>query len=77
MKKSLVALTVAMTLAMPVVATAQSDMRTEQVRFAAGTSGTAINDSITGDESVLVHNRRRSRSADENSNGPIEPGHIL
>ena len=53
MKKSLVALTVAMTLAMPVVATAQSDMRTEQVRFAAGTTGTAINDSITGEESVL------------------------
>ena len=53
MKKSLVALTIAMTLAMPVVATAQSELRTEQVRFAAGTSGTAINDSITGDESVL------------------------
>ena len=53
MKMSLVAFTVAMTLAIPVVATAQSDMRTEQVRFAAGTSGTAINDTITGDQSVL------------------------
>ena len=77
MKKSLVALTVAMTLAMPVVATAQSDMRTEQVRFAAGTSGTAINDIDHRRRKRAVHNRRRSRSADENSNGPIEPGHIL
>lgn len=53
MKKSLIAFTVAMALATPMVAIAQSDMRTEQVRFAAGTSGTTINDSITGYESVL------------------------
>jgi len=53
MKKSFVALTVALTLVMPIDATAQSDVRTEQVRFAAGTSGTTINDSIIGYESVL------------------------
>ncbi|MDU8946581.1 SH3 domain-containing protein [Ovoidimarina sediminis] len=34
-------------------AVAQDGVRTEQVRFAAGTSGTTINDSITGYESVL------------------------
>lgn len=32
---------------------AQNDVRTEQVRFAAGTSGTTINDTIQGYESVL------------------------
>lgn len=37
----------------PFVALAQDDMRTEQVRFAPGTSGTTIADSITGYESVL------------------------
>ena len=34
-------------------ALAKDEMRTEYVRFAAGTSGTVINDSITGYESVL------------------------
>lgn len=34
-------------------ALAQDDIGTEQVRFAAGMSGTTINDSITGYESVL------------------------
>ncbi len=37
--------------AMP--ANAQNDMRTEQVRFAAGATGTTITDQITGYESVL------------------------
>lgn len=32
---------------------AQDQVRTEQIRFAAGTSGTTINDSITGYENVL------------------------
>jgi hypothetical protein len=53
MKHSLIAFTVTIALALPLAATAQDDMRTEQVRFAAGTSGTTINDSITGYESVL------------------------
>lgn len=34
-------------------ATMADDMRTEAVHFAAGTSGTSINDSITGYESVV------------------------
>jgi hypothetical protein len=34
-------------------ALAQDEVRNEQVRFAAGASGTSINDSITGYESVL------------------------
>lgn len=34
-------------------AKAQSDMRSEQVRFAAGASGTTIDDTITGYENVL------------------------
>lgn len=44
---------VAMLLSAPVVVQAQDNTRTEQVRFAAGTSGTTITDSITGYESVL------------------------
>lgn len=35
------------------IALAQNDVRTEQVRFAPGTSGTTINDSIKGYESIL------------------------
>ena len=34
-------------------ATAQEDMRTEQVRFAAGTTGTTLSDTITGREFVV------------------------
>jgi hypothetical protein len=53
MKHSLIAFTLAVALVLPLAATAQGDMRIEQVRFSAGTSGTTINDSITGYESVL------------------------
>jgi hypothetical protein len=48
---SLSALVLSMTLAAP-AAMAQDDMRRETVRFAAGTSGTTIADSITGYGSV-------------------------
>ncbi|TCO68288.1 SH3 domain-containing protein [Rhodovulum euryhalinum] len=37
----------------PTPATAQSDMRTEEVRFAAGTTGTTLRGSIKGYESVV------------------------
>ena len=53
MKNSLITFTVAVALVLPMATTAQDDIRTEQVRFAAGTSVTTINDSITGYESVL------------------------
>ena len=53
MKPILVMLATAMALLVPLAANAQDEMRTEQVRFAAGTSGTTINDSITGYDSVL------------------------
>lgn len=53
MRDSFLAVVTALFLAAPVIATAQDDMRTEQVHFAAGASGTTIDDSITGYESVL------------------------
>ena len=37
----------------PLAATAQDDMRTEQVRFAAGATGTTLSDTITGREYVV------------------------
>ena len=37
----------------PLAAHAQDDMRTEQVRFAAGTTGTTLSDTITGREFVV------------------------
>jgi hypothetical protein len=43
----------ALTLTAPVIATAQEDMRTAQVRFVPGSSGTTLNDTITGREVVL------------------------
>jgi hypothetical protein len=46
-------LAAALTLSDSVSATAQEDMRTVQVRFAAGSSGTTITDTITGREVVL------------------------
>jgi len=53
MKFILIAVATAIAMVAPVAATVQVDMRTEQVRFAAGASGTTINDSITGYETVL------------------------
>ena len=53
MKAMLVTLVAAMALLVPLAANAQDEVRTEQVRFAAGTSGTTINDSNTGYDSVL------------------------
>ena len=49
----LVTLAAVMALLVPLAANAQDEMRTEQVSFAPGTSGTTINDSITGYDSVL------------------------
>lgn len=46
-------LAIALTCGAPVTPMAQDDVRTETVRFAAGTSGTTITDRITGYESVL------------------------
>ncbi|KQB95907.1 hypothetical protein AL073_14695 [Loktanella sp. 1ANDIMAR09] len=46
-------LATALTLLAPVIATAQEDTRTVQVRFAAGVSGTTLTDTITGREVVL------------------------
>jgi hypothetical protein len=53
--KRLLALSLAATLVAigPIPATAQQDMRTEQVRFAAGTTGTTVSDAITGREFVV------------------------
>lgn len=53
MKRLLIAVATLLVLAAPVAAIAQDDIRTEQVRFAAGTSGTTINDTITGYRNVL------------------------
>ncbi|MGB3313426.1 MAG: SH3 domain-containing protein [Albidovulum sp.] len=48
-----IALSLALMLGHANLAKAQSDMRTEEVHFAAGTTGTTIRDSITGREFVV------------------------
>lgn len=53
MKFTSLALFAALLIAVPLTVLAQDEMRTEQVQFAPGTSGTKIADSITGYESIL------------------------
>ncbi|MGK7754638.1 MULTISPECIES: SH3 domain-containing protein [unclassified Roseovarius] len=53
MNGRVLAVAIAMTFGTSAVLWAQDEMRTEEVRFAAGTNGTTISDRITGYETVL------------------------